>query len=177
MKSPGPPLIADANVLIDFMDADPSILEMLAKETGPLMIAAQVLSKVDQLDTTTCESMGLLIVEPNIDQIFEAAGQRQAGLAFDDQVCLVLARDHDWCCVTNDRALRAACASARVDVRWGLEVMLPLVAQRALPSQEAIEVALAIQQNNRAYITDSIVTRFKMRVAEAAPSKGGGRKP
>jgi predicted nucleic acid-binding protein len=175
LKKPGPPLIADANVLIDYMDADPSVLGLVASETGPLMVAAEVLAKVDQLDTKTCERLGLKIAEASLDQLMEA-GQRRPGLAFDDVVCLVLARDHGWCCVTNDRALRAACASSGVDVRWGLEVMLPLVSRTILSGREAIDVALTIQRNNRAYITDAILTRFRARVAKAAGSRGGGQK-
>jgi len=170
LRKPGPPLIADANVLIDFMDADPSVLGLLARETGPVMIAAEVLAKVDQLSTTTCDRLGLTIVEATLDQLIEA-GQRRPGLAFDDVVCLVLARDHEWCCVTNDRALRAACEASNVDVRWGLEVMLPLVARAALSTKDAIEVALTIQQNNRAFITEPILRRFKAKAARAASSR------
>lgn len=164
------PLIADANVLIDYLDADPTVLALIAEETGPVMIAAAVLAKVDQLDTSICDKLGMRIVNASLDQLREA-GQRRPGLAFDDMVCLVLARDNEWCCVTNDRALRAACESCGVEVRWGLEVMLPLVARNALSADEATEVALTIHKNNQAYISVSIVERFKAKVAKAACRK------
>jgi len=170
LRRPGPPLIADANVLIDFMEADPSVLSVLASEIGPVMIAAEVLEKVRLLDAATCERLGLTIVEATLDQLMEA-GQGRPGLAFDDLVCLVLARDHERCCVTNDRALRTACEASGVDVRWGLEVMLPLVVGEALSAEDAIDVALTIQQNNPAFITEAIVRRFKAEVARAASSR------
>jgi predicted nucleic acid-binding protein len=161
------PLIVDANVLIDYLDTEPSVLALVARETGPLFVAMEVLAKVDQLDVTVCEELGLTIAVPSISQLLEAA-VRRPGLAFDDVVCLVMARDHGWCCVTNARALRAACRLSGVRVQWGLEIMLRLVARSALSSRDAIEVALAIQRSNRAFITDAIVDRFKIKAKQVA---------
>ncbi|HOC41431.1 MAG TPA: hypothetical protein PKJ99_00330 [Thermoanaerobaculales bacterium] len=160
------PLIVDANVLIDYLDTEPSVLALVAREAGPLFVATEVLAKVDQLDVTVCEELGLSIAVPSLSQLLEAA-VRRPGLAFDDVVCLVMARDNGWCCVTNDRALRAACRASDVSVQWGLEIMLRLVASSVLSSRDAIEVAMAIQRTNRAFITDAIVNRFKIKAARA----------
>ena len=110
------PLIVDANVLIDYLDTEPSVLALVAREAGPLFVATEVLAKVDQLDVTVCEELGLSIAVPSLSQLLEAA-VRRPGLAFDDVVCLVMARDNGWCCVTNDRALRAACRASDVSVQ------------------------------------------------------------
>jgi len=160
------PLIVDANVLIDYLDTEPSVLALVAREAGPLFVATEVLAKVDQLDVTLCKELGLSITVPSLSQLLEAA-VRRPGLAFDDVVCLVMARDNGWCCVTNDRALRAACRASDVSVQWGLEIMLRLVASSVLSSRDAIEVAMAIQRTNRAFITDAIVNRFKIKAARA----------
>ena len=174
MSSDDRPLIVDANVLIDYLDAEPSVLTLVAREAGPVFVATAVLAKVDQLDVTACEDLGLTIAEPSLGQLLEASVGRP-GLAFDDVVCLIMARDNGWCCVTNDRALRAACRLSGVSVQWGLEIMLRLVAKSALSSRDAIEVALAIQRTNRAFITDAIVSEFKVKAEKAAGSSGRRR--
>ena len=109
MGESAPPLIADANVLIDYVNSDVSVLALLAQHAGPLYVATPVLEKVEGLDRSECERLGMVVIEPTLDQLLEA-GQARGRLAFDDRVCLILARDRAWSCVTNDKALRRACA-------------------------------------------------------------------
>ena len=57
-------------------------------------------------------------------------------------------------------------------VWWGLELMVPLVAERHLTIAAATTVAEAIQSANPIYITDQILLRFEARIAQV----GGHRK-
>lgn len=157
-----PPLIADANVLIDYVESDRFILGLLARHMGPLYVAVPVLDKVDQLSAGECERLGITLVDPTTEELVEA-GEGKAGLAFDDAICVIMARDNHWRCVTNDRALRKACAAEGVGFLWGLEVMLPLVQAGALGAEDACLVARNIQLANPAFITAKIVTEFETR--------------
>lgn len=159
------PFIADANVLIDFLETDRSILTLLARSLAPVYVARAVLDKVNQLSAVECDGLGLIVVEATTEELLEA-GEGRPGLAFDDVVCLAMARDNGWCCLTNDKALRCACTAAGVELRWGLEVMLDLVAANGLPPDVAIEVATAIQASNP-MITKGVLAEFERKAREA----------
>lgn len=163
-------LIADANVLIDYADIDRTVLVLLAKHVAPVYVAKQVLAKVDALDEGACAALGLRIAEPSLSQLTEAS-ERRSRLAFDDRLCLILARDNCWRCITNDRALRRECAKASVAVIWGLEVMLEIIAAGALPAGDAIEVARAIHTSNPSFIPLSAVQRFEEKALKLASSQ------
>jgi hypothetical protein len=99
---------------------------------------------VDQLDEVACTELGLVVVDGTVEQLIEAGGSR-GRLSFADRVCLVLARDHGWTCVTNDGRLRRTCESDGVAVMWGL---LALLDAGAMEPASAIAVATAIGQVN-----------------------------
>ncbi|MDA8116560.1 MAG: hypothetical protein M0000_04070 [Actinomycetota bacterium] len=168
------PLIADANVLIDYADADRSILSLLVRHTGPVYVATAVVEKVEQLSVNECERLGLTVVVPTIEQLLEA-GQGRPGIAFDDALCLILARDHGWCCMTNDKALRKACTSEGVGIAWGLEVMVDLIALAVLGVEDGCTTARRIRDNN-AFITEEVVTEFERKVRALVTQRHGGKR-
>lgn len=155
--------VVDANVLIDYMNADLTILGVLSKTVSPVFVSDAVLENVDGLDRHGCDEMGLAIAQPTLDQMLEA-GDRRAKLAYDDWMCLILARDNGWTCITNDKALRAECAAAGIKVLWGLELMLALATDSVLEIEEAESVAWRIHENNPAFVTRAIVNRFMKRL-------------
>lgn len=165
MAKPLRPLIADANVLIDYMGSDPTVLSLLVGLAGELFVPAQVLQNVDGLDECECDRLGLTVVDPTLEQLLEAE-ERRGGLALDDKVCLLMARDSGWCCITNDRALRKACAAEGVPVVWGLEAMLWLVQAGALPCEDATSIATLIHTINPAYIGVSVLEDFSSKVRQ-----------
>lgn len=176
MATPRSPLIADANILIDYLEADSSILALLARHTGPVYVATAVLERVEQLTPGDCVRLGLIVAEPTLEQLLEA-GDGRPGLAFDDIICLAMARDNGWCCVTNDRALRKACGAASVEVRWGLEVMLGLVEKSALSVEDACATAKQVRASNPRFISQAVVMAFEERAwaaAKAATRRKGG---
>jgi predicted nucleic acid-binding protein len=130
---PGPPprlLILDACVLIDFCDADPSVLRVVSRAVGAIHVATPVLAEVEQLDESTAESLGLRVVEPPLS-MFAAAARKRGRLSPRDHLCLLMAKAEGWTCVSNDRALRTVWVADGVDVLWGLEMMGLAVASRA----------------------------------------------
>lgn len=156
-------LLVDASVLIDYLDTDDAILALAAHHLGQVIVPAEILAEVDQLDAHRCAQLGLTIVEATVAQLAEAASG--AGpLSFPDRVCLILARDGGWVCVTNDRALRRECAAVGVAVRWSLELMVDLVRGGHLEAAAAITTAEAIGRINPRHITRAILQRFRRRL-------------
>ncbi len=152
-------LIVDANVLIDYARTDPSILALCANHLGPVYIPSVILDEVDQLDETDCESLGLSVVEEPLE-ILTAAAAKRGPLSFEDRICLLLARENKWTCVTNEKPLHRACEQEGVEHIWGLRLMIELVRAEQLTEDGAMEVAQAIHQVNPRYITAEILGRF-----------------
>ncbi len=155
-------LVVDANVLIDYAKADESVLALVVRHIGPVFVPRDVLDEVDQVDEDTCTRLGLQIAEGSLEQLLEA-GAGGGGLSFQDWMCLILARDNGWVCVTNDGRLRRACEEADVEIRWGLQLMLEVVDAGGLDAETAIEVAEAIGRTNR-WIGASVVEAFVKKV-------------
>lgn len=170
LKTPSAWFIADANVLIDYANTAPAILGQVSKHIGPVYVAADVLAEIEQLDEAQCKAMGINVVEGNLAQLTEAS-QRGGPLSYEDKVCLVLARDNGWACLSNDGPLRLACKTQGVQVVWGLEIMLSLVEGGHLEGVEAKSVAQAIHTVNPMFISSKILSAFEKEVDKKSPKK------
>ena len=155
--------LVDANVLIDYLSSDITILTIYSNEIGQIYVPTGVLENVKQLSIGECNRLNLKIVEPTIEQYFEA-GPKIRGLAFDDRICLILARDNQWTCITNDKKLRAICMNIGISVVWGLEIMLPLVEKKLIEPSEALNIAKEIQESNPRYVNKTILKRFEDKI-------------
>ena len=149
--------VVDANVLIDYAKSDLAVLALLSRVIARVHVPDAVLAKVTQVEVSDCDELGLRVVQPNLDQLLEA-GEKAGRLADDDWLCLIVARDNGWACITNDRALRAECGAAAVELLWGLEPMLALVSIGELAVNDAEAVAWRIHESNPAFVTSGIVT-------------------
>jgi len=156
-------LIIDADVLIDYVKSDFSILGLTASYVGEVHVISTVLAEVDGLDEDRCTQLGLHVLEPNLEQ-YVAATQKRGALSTGDHLCLLFAREKGWTCVSNDGALRRACTEDGVAVLWGLELMIDLVRIGQLGEEEALTVAWTIHSANPFHITQEIVERFTTRL-------------
>ena len=152
-------LLVDANVLIDYVKSELSVLGLAARHLGEVYVLSTVLDEVDGLDADDCARLGIRVFEPALADVIAAARKRGA-LSTQDHLCLILARRQGWTCVTNDGALRRACLLEQVPVLWGLQMMLELVRMGQLSGEDAIAVANDIHRTNPFHITDLIVARF-----------------
>lgn len=157
-------LVADANVLIDYAQTDPSVLTLHVRHVGSIYVPSVILDGVDQLNAGDCESLGLTVVEEPLE-ILVAATEERGQLSFEDRVCLLLARTNQWTCITNERPLHRACSEENVASIWGLRLMINLVHAGQLSRNTAIEVAQAIHHINPRYITQEILDRFESELA------------
>ncbi|MCE8027066.1 hypothetical protein [Billgrantia aerodenitrificans] len=102
------PIITDANVLIDYCQADLSILGLYAAHIEPVLIPSQIFDEVNQLTLAECERFGLEIVDEPTEILFEATNRR-GPLSYPDRVCLYLAKARRMTCITNEKPLHRAC--------------------------------------------------------------------
>lgn len=153
-------LVLDASVLIDYVHAARSVLELAVQHLGDVFVPETILDEVPELSRDECEALGMRVVTATDQQVSEAAAfGRRGPLSFSDRLYLLMARDGRWICVTNDRSLRAACERERLEVRWSLRIMLDLVAIDALEASEAERIARAIADENP-FITQTVLAAF-----------------
>jgi hypothetical protein len=165
----------DANVLIDLCEADRTVIRLISDHVGTVHVPLPVLrEEVDQIDAAEYADLGIVPVDPPLQTATDAAARR-AGLSFHDHLCLLLARDNGWTCVTNDGRLRRECAAEKVPVLWGLETVALLVDDGVLTAKAAEEIGSAIQRANPRFITDEIIRSFRERIG-LVPKKRVRRK-
>lgn len=171
-------LILDACVLIDYVDADASVLGTVSRHVAPIAVVRPVFDEVDQLDEALAASLRLRIVNVELDIASEAA-RTQGPLSFQDRLCLIVAQRERWTCVTNDKALRAACSAENVSVIWGLEMMVRAVHAGAMSAKDALAVAQAISAQNPRYVTKALVKacRHRSRWRPLPPESPGAQRP
>jgi hypothetical protein len=161
MKRRGELLILDACVLIDFCESDQSILALVSKHVGKIHVASPVFEEVGQLDESSARTLGIDVVEPDLEML-AAAARTRGRMSVQDRLCFLLAKANGWTCVSNDGALRRVCLAEGVELLWGLEMMGLAVEAGALPGDVAEAVARVIQESNP-YVTEEIVAAFVAR--------------
>ena len=161
-------------MLIDFLDSDRSILRLVSSHVGQVHVPTPILhDEVLQASDVDWTELGIVAVEPSFE-IVQAAARPRPGLAFCDVLCLLLAQESGWACVTNDRKLRRACAEVDVQTVWGLELVAWLVEAQVLPAAAAEQIAASIQAANPGYVSDAVMRRFEQRIraVRLAPRRG-----
>ena len=118
-------------MLIDIVDTSPNLLTLISANLAPIVVPSPVLREVMTLDEQDCPAFGITVIEPTVDQLLEAGTSRGA-LSEEDWLCLIVARDSDAICVTNDGALHRACGDRAVPCCRGLRLLIALVECGAL---------------------------------------------
>jgi hypothetical protein len=131
---------------------------LICTYVGRIYLATPVLNKINQIDERDCLELGIILVEPELEQVMLAA-EKKGALSFQDNLCLILAKEHGWTCVTNDKPLRQKCESEGVPLIWGIELICILVESGGLPVEHARDIILEIQKINPKYITGIIVEK------------------
>jgi predicted nucleic acid-binding protein len=154
-------MIMDACVLIDFIKAQRTVLELVVRHVGPLHVTSPVVDEVNEIDNESeLVELGLLIVEPELEDAFMAASQYGGPTSFQDRLCLLAAKRHGFTCVTNDKNLRKLCKQEGVPILWGLELLAELHKAGGVSGREAERIAQTIRASNPKHITAKIVSRF-----------------
>lgn len=160
-------LLADADVLIDYLDSELAILSLVTEYVGRVVVLEQVLGEVRGLTAEECERSGIDVIVAETECMLQAAAV-ESNVSFSDRLCLVTCREEGWTCVTNDRALRRLCQRHGVETRYGLSLMVDLVAAGALTLQRAVSIARKIQASNPFHINEQVLERFTVRCRDAS---------
>ena len=152
-------LLTDADVLIDYRESEIKILELVVQHMGRVVVLAPVLDEVQGVTLAQCTQLGIEVVEVETEQLVRAT-EVESRVSFNDRLCLVACRDEGWTCVTNDGALRRLCERHGVATRFGLGLMVDLVAAGALTRRRAMAVARQIQASNPLHINERVIQRF-----------------
>jgi len=160
-SSPPPRLmIMDTCVLIDFIKTGQSILELIVNHVGPMYVISPIVDEINEInDENELEMLGLIVIEPEIEDAY-AASNRSGPLSFVDRLCLLTAKRHSFTCVTNDKNLRKHCKQESVSILWGLELLAELQKAGGISAKEAAKIAKNIHRSNPKHITEKIVLRF-----------------
>lgn len=172
--APRPITVADACVLIDFFGAAKELLELGARRVWHIHALTPIIAQVRSLDEKRCEELGLVVVEPEIDQVF-AAQPRRRSLSFEDRLCLVYARTLTprgivW---TNDRKMHQEAVADGLQAFWGLDLLVELVRHGHTGEEEALAAASAILAKSR-FQVEPIMAQFRAALA-ALETKGTTR--
>ena len=151
-------VVCDANILIDYCQTDISILKLAAERCYDICIPSSVFHEVRQLTHEMLGELNLRKVDESFEQIMEAQNNRSA-LSVADYVCFLLAKNNNWTCATNEKALFNKCRKENVDVIRGLTLMVDLHNKAALSRKRAISVAKQIKQINDR-ITHRVIADF-----------------
>lgn len=153
-------LIIDACVLIDFIKADSSVLQLISEHVGLVHVVGAILEEVKQIESEEeLAEFGLVVVEPEMEDAYAAAGV-PGPTSFQDRLCMLTAKRHGFACVTNDNNLRRLCKQEGIPLMWGLELLAELHKAGGVSSTEAQAIAELIRESNPKHITAEIIARF-----------------
>ena len=68
-------LLADADVLIDYREADLSVLKEVGTHVARLAVLSETLDEVRGVDRKICAALGIEVIEPETSTLVEAARQ------------------------------------------------------------------------------------------------------
>ena len=151
--------LADANVLIDYRESDFDILGLAVQHIGRVVVLELVLDEVRGVMPEQCTQLGIEVVAVETERLVQAAAI-ESRISFNDRLNLVTCLEEGWTCVTNDGALRRLCERRGVATRFGLGLMVDLVAAGALTRQRAITIVRKIQASNPFHINERVLARF-----------------
>lgn len=62
-------LILDANILIDYLKCDHTIIKLICTYVGQIFLATPVLDEVKEIGESDCIDLGITLVEPDFEQV------------------------------------------------------------------------------------------------------------
>ena len=159
-RSAAPVLLVDADVFIDYRDSDLEVLKLVGQHVGRVAVLAPVLDAVRGVTRADCPRLSVSVVEVATSLLLRA-GSVDTDVSFIDRLCFVTCREEGWTCVTNDPALRRLCERRGVRVRFGLRLLVDVVAAGAVTPQRATVIAYKMQESNPLHVNERVIARFE----------------
>jgi hypothetical protein len=156
-------MIFDADVLIDFVKTDITVLDGIVKYIGHVYILEDTVKEVRDIESIDeLTERGLILIEVDIDDA-NAAGRITGSLSYQDRLCFLTAKRHNAQCVTNNKHLRNLCTCENISVIWGIEVLTILSEAGGISTSKAFKIANDISKINP-YITKNIIINLADRL-------------
>lgn len=140
-------LLMDACVLIDFATANREALKPITKHVGKLHVTPTVFHEVPQFKPEDAATLGLTIVEPSLEALAWAA-EKRGRLSFEDRLTIAVSKEYGFACVSDDTQLRLECERHRLEVLWGLDLLVHLVRANGMSLPKAESIAKRICASN-----------------------------
>ncbi len=140
-------IICDANILIDYCNADKQVLEKVSIYSK-FIVPDIILAEVNQLSEMEASEFGITVIPVPIE-VLAKAGETLQGCSLQDTVCFILAHKNNWICATNDSKLRKECLNNGIEVVRGLKLIAELVETGLISKRRAKTIANKISETNR----------------------------
>ena len=153
-------LIVDANVLIDFLNSDFTILKEVNKFVGQVYVIDRLLvNEIPVLSFKDCQNVDLEIISPTED-IAKVAEVRIGQLSYIDRLILHMANDLKFDVITNDSELEKVCKNLGVKVIRELRLLIELAEISNYSVDKLIQIVERIHETNHLHINRRLVTQF-----------------
>lgn len=140
-------LILDVNMLFDLFKCNKNLLPLISSGVGQIHLASSVLDQIKFIRESDCYSLGIHLIEPNAKQLFGAM-TRRGTLSFQDHLCLLLAKENGWTCVTNSNSLRRECEFENIPFIWRNDIIQHLALSGAITAVIAKKMLIQLAQFN-----------------------------
>jgi rRNA-processing protein FCF1 len=144
-------LLADANVLIDMLNADALGLvgDLIRHDLATVHLPRIV---YDEVSTVISESqiadLGIIILPVEIALMERVTRYHDTRLSIPDRSLLLMAMDKGYVVWSNDRRLRENCGANSVRTMWEFEVLRRLVERDFMSAADLVAVAARVEETN-----------------------------
>ncbi len=132
---------------------------MLVSLFKEVRVPYDIINEVEQLSPEKAESIGFSVYYPEPATYYEAVNAGNS-ISFEDNVCVIDARENNWAVITNDKTMKNYCSQAGVTSFWGLQVLLFMVEQKLIVKRTAMNTAVKIFKNNP-WISNKVLNDFR----------------
>jgi rRNA-processing protein FCF1 len=158
------PLLCDANILIDYFNAAPTLLATISEFTKGLFVPDIVYAEATPLKDLDPVSFGIILLDTPFEEL-----EVLPGLSIQDSCCLYYAQN-GYTCVTNDIKLRKTCIKRECNVLWGLELLLRLNTEGFITKTKALQLAGKMKKENPT-LTQKVFNTFETKLIEEVDNK------
>ncbi len=144
-------LLADANVLIDLLNADALWLvgELVRHDIATVYLPRIV---YDEVSTVISENriadLGVTVLPVEISLMERVIQYHDKRLSVPDRSLLLLAKDKGYTVWSNDRRLRENCGENGIRVVWEFEALRWLVDRDFMSAADLVSVAERVEETN-----------------------------
>ena len=139
-------VICDANVIIDFLECDISLLADLRVLFDEVCIPYMVIFEITEISEQELIDLGVNLFETPV-QVSPVHG-----LTPEDWSCVLAVQATKGLCITNDKKLRSVLQEMEFDVLWGLETLLILKKENILTKSKAEKCGYQNLSKKQVYI-------------------------